>query len=665
MTDPAAANRNRALAIQAQSYQGIPDPVNPLVSRDTAKAADISDVAKASMAEEPEAQMDFYSQQMGIRRDRFGMMDGDIVYRDDQNQIHAVAPGVARGIAKQAGPVLPMATGGLGAVGGLVVGAPTGPGAVATTLGAGAASAAAGQTAREGLANYFTGQEVSGYRIGREAATDVLATGMGLFVGKGLTKAAASKAVRRMEGYIKSAGMDTVDALKKAADDFGITLTPAELTNVGKLRGGQKALSSLPESAQIMEDFYERRGDQISDVVTDFLGDISPVGGLDEAGEALQAASQSALKGVKATRTARGSPAYQRAFESAPAADLEPMVDLIDSRLAMSGKTTRNALQTVKDEMYDTAEDGSKVLIDDLEVIQNRVKEEIDNQIGRAQRAGEGKAVSALMDVKDQLLTHLDDISPEYRAAREMWGDLSREVTSSEVGSLAPIAKAKVAKVISEGPKKLFTSGTPDQIRQAKDLILSQGGEDAWNAGLRAYMEDAFDKAGKVAMSNVSRPQAAKASQGVRWWAELKGDKRQAARLKAAMTSDQWFATNKLMGVLEATGRALDFNSDTAFKQEFIKDLRREVGTGIVGKVNIPAMLRKAEEAYGDFRFGRGVEQIAQAITSEDSLKALTDLKGLSNRSAAAFIGVMHALGFTGRAVAEEVYPPADIPIGP
>ena len=184
-----------------------------------------------------------------------------------------------------------------------------------------------------------------------------------------------------------------------------------------------------------------------------------------------------------------------------------------------------------------------------------------------------------------------------------------------------------------------------------------ENGQEAWDAIARAYLEDAFDRAGKVAMSNVSKPQAAEASRSLRWWAEAFGDKRQQARLRAALSPDQFKSLRKLMDVLEATGRAMDFNSDTAFKQEVISDLRRQAGGGIIGNVNLLAVLRKMEGAYRDYRFGRNVGDLAEAITSRDAIQELKNVQKMSPKSKRAIIAAAHALGLTVRGDDSEEIP--------
>ena len=168
------------------------------------------------------------------------------------------------------------------------------------------------------------------------------------------------------------------------------------------------------------------------------------------------------------------------------------------------------------------------------------------------------------MEVKTTLLDHLDEASPAYKEARAQWGDLSDEVTAVEGGTLAGTAKKKQDKLHKIG-QDIFSAG-PMAIATARNRALKvKGGEDAWNGVVRSYLEDAFTKAKKVPFSGIGRGTD---HAGAKWWAEVFGDEDKKLKLKAALSPDQFRNLRKMMDVLEATGRAVDLNSDTAFKTE-------------------------------------------------------------------------------------------------
>ena len=627
-------------------------PNAPTVEQSDEMGAEVSDTAVASLADDPRARMRYFAKERfpddpnAVKR--YGMVGGQIVYRGEDGKIYAEVPntdsftGYARQAASTVGPSIPMVTGAVGGVATIPVYGGV-PGAMLGAMG--------GQAAREGLANVLMDQEVDVGRVATEGALEAGGQAVGFFIAKGLSKALATKAARQVDEYVRRAGMDAVDALKKAADDFGIKLTPAELTGAPRLRGEQKALSALPDSAGVMEGFYVNRGRAANEAVEGELKALSPVDDIEDAGAMLRDKAGEAMGAAKAQRAMRGSPAYQQAFAEAGPVDVAPVTDVIQSKMATAGRTTRRYLNVIKKELDAVGKEGGS-----LEALQNRVKEEIDNQIGTAIRQGNGKSAAALQDVKSSLLDTMDAASPKFKAARQQWGDLSEDVTRAQGGALAEIAKMGDTR-LKDVSRKLLTSG-PSTIRDARARIVKlENGQEAWDAIARAYLEDAFDRAGKVAMSNVSKPQAAEASRSLRWWAEAFGDKRQQARLRAALSPDQFKSLRKLMDVLEATGRAMDFNSDTAFKQEVISDLRRQAGGGIIGNVNLLAVLRKMEGAYRDYRFGRNVGDLAEAITSRDAIQELKNVQKMSPKSKRAIIAAAHALGLTVRGDDSEEIP--------
>jgi hypothetical protein len=631
------------------------------VSQDPAGAAGILDVGIASLASDPQAQIRYFAQKRGIPVERYGIANDQIVYVDDAGKLQAEVPegggitGLARRAAQGAGMTLP-AAGGL--AGGLLT-LPVAGGAPGAFGGA-----AAGQALREGIAANVMGQDVSPLRIATEGAFELGGQVTGLLISKGVSRALASNAAKKVQAYVKQGGMTAVDALKKTADELGVTLTPAELTNLPALRGEQKALSGLAQSAETMQDFYQRRAtQQIDPLMARYFENLSPVDSGEVAGELARGKAKDAMDAARMRRVGLGSPAYRDAFANSGPMDLQPIVDLIDTKMGTAGATTRGYLNAVRKELYELPAEGAEkgaepVLRTSLESIQNAVKEELDNQIGAAVRANHRKAAAALEDVKSELLKTLDASSPQYKAAREQWGDLSRDVNAAEGGVLANVAKT--GDLGTKDVARTIMKQGPRAIADARTRMLSQeGGEDAWNATLRSYLEDAFEKAGK---EYASRPNTAKPLQGPKFFSAVFGDEASRARLRAAMSDGQWRGFKSIMDVLEATGRAIDLNSDTAFKQEAIKNLRQSA-PGALSKIKYVStdVLKDLGGAYQDFRFGKNVDRLAKAITSPDSLKALQDVYLLADTHPRKIIAVTQALGFAGRRGAEATATEPDV----
>jgi len=112
---------------------------------------------------------------------------------------------------------------------------------------------------------------------------------------------------------------------------------------------------------------------------------------------------------------------------------------------------------------------------------------------------------------------------------------------------------------------KFLGKTSPSEIKRVKDRILAApGGEDAWNATLRGFLQEQWDKAGREYFSGLSRPDAGKVLQPAKYWAALRGDTTMAARLQAAMSPEQWKVFRDITDAFRQTGTAAQLNSTTA-----------------------------------------------------------------------------------------------------
>ena len=606
------------------------------VNQGTAGAADISDVAVASMANDPKSQIRYYSQQMDVPEDKFGIVGGQIAYVDKGGKLQAVAPGTARGIAGGFGPSFPAVGGALGSIGGGLLTAPTGPGAIAGAAGGGVLGASSGQFIREAMSKGLMGQEMSAGRVATEGAIDLFATTAGLLVGKGLSRAAATRAAKEFTASMKGGAKSAAAALQSALDNVNalygtkIKLTPAEITNSAKLRSQQIALGNDPQVSQQLEDFTVSRGREAEGAFLKYLNDLSPIADRDAAGEALSGASQRAMAAIKAKRVAEGSPVYQQAFKEAKDAggvDISFAVKVLDDT-AEKFPPAQEVLKKIRASMMP----GGKPVAD-LEMVQNSIKEQLDDAISAASRDGKNKLANRLGDVQKALLDSMDEQVPTFKAARELWGDLSRPVNRAE-GGILPSLAGKGEKDFEYMGARFLATASPSEIARAKSNILGsklQGsaryreGLDAWNATLRGYLETRWEQAGRIYKSSIGRQDIGKAAQPASFWAELMGDTAQRRRLEEAMSPLQYRAFKNLMDVFEASGRALNFNSTTVAQlggREAIKSggMAKGIAASAVDPVGIFRRMGKGVEDIFD---GANAQLLVDVITNEGSVKEL------------------------------------------
>lgn len=624
-------------------------PETTPVSRETEGAADISTVAAASLARDVADQISYYSRELGIPAERFGLREGQIVYQTDEGTLQAVAPGFARQFAQGLGPSIPAAGGMVGAAVGAVPGA--GVGSLATGAIGGALGAAGAEAARQNLANYLGVQEAGLEDVSRAAVTegayDIGAGLAGTLVAKGVSRAVATRAAKELNRMIREEGREAMDALRdtlaKVNRDYNVDvrLTPAELTNLPKLQGQQLALTAGPETAQTMMPFYGRRAGELQQTVPRFLSrQISPTApGADVAGQRLGQSSEAALRNIQRQRSIRGRPAYQAAFAAGPV-DISPAIKQLDELTTKASRPLRAALGKVRREMVDEA--GAPIT--DLETVQNAVKELLDDEISSAARAGRNKQARALREVQGTLLETLDEQNPLYAEARKLWGDLSGPVTTAQGGILPGLAKAKPETYAAMG-ERLFGRASPAEIQRAKAAILkTPKGKQNWNAALRGFLEDRWSQAGREFKSTVGRRELGEAAQPVSFWANVYGDPKQQARLKAAMDPKQFTAFRNLMQVMEATGRAINWNSTTPTQIEGLQSVRTPARVAQTMKMLSTQPLQPIAEAYEQWIQGVNLQRLADVITTSDSIEELAKVTSAKAPRMRTFQAVARAL---------------------
>jgi hypothetical protein len=195
---------------------------------------------------------------------------------------------------------------------------------------------------------------------------------------------------------------------------------------------------------------------------------------------------------------------------------------------------------------------------------------------------------------------------------------------------------------------RIFENPSPETIKYAKKQIIAGGGEEAWNAVTRAFLEEQWNLAKKPAKTQ----QGAKIDTGNTWQNIILGDQKSLKAIKAALPPDQFNALRDLAEVLEATGRVKKLGSDTAFNQLITEELFKNppmtsITTGaarVVGgiKLDQPAKILSDWAIRKDA--SANAEQLARIITSPDGISRLKELKKMSPTSAKRWAGTAQLL---------------------
>ena len=228
-------------------------------------------------------------------------------------------------------------------------------------------------------------------------------------------------------------------------------------------------------------------------------------------------------------------------------------------------------------------------------------KRRIDDQIGIAQRAGRKNEARILKKAKDDLLGTLDATSPDYKQARSIFSEESlipEEISKTKVGEIAKLEGDKVEKAAGKILSPL--SSSPEITAIAKEAIIKNGGEDAWNALLRIHLKDRFEK---IVGSNTQ-------NLGGRLYKDFFLNGQQRKILQEAMTPEQFETFTEFMRVLQAAGKTAGKESTTAPRLVSIGQLEEE-GTGLGGKITraIAYPLFTWKRIVADFRLNMKKEK--------------------------------------------------------
>ncbi len=565
---------------------------------------------------------------------KYGVQDGRLFYEGEDGKQYYEEPSPKLGqigqfVASGAGEALPMA--------GSVVG-----GMVATPLGGvpgAAAGAAAGDVARQGLAiGVGAQQEYSPLQTAGEAALGAVGQGIGLGIGKGLSRNAAQDLARIQTPEAQA----KIKALEASSEYYKYPLTGGEKTGLQSLINRENLLGSLSESGQDMRNFYVNRTETNAPKAVDIaLGDISPITSREVGAQKLQEGAKATIKAETEVRKQAASPLYE-ASKHIPIPDAEYQTLLKDPFLKKQIEAVKNSAKYQSDisdlfpiagKTVDTGliGEGGKTITRTTAPVEAKigyldvVKRRIDGMMEAAQNSGNTNDVRIYRNAKEKLLNVLDTASPEYKQARATFEEGSPAVTELTQGPVGLVAGKKPTQILT-APTSIFYAG-PEAIAKNREAFVKAGQKDAWNAGVRAHLENVFTKAHS---EKTLTPES-----NYRDALFTKGGKE---KIQAALTREQWGNFNNFMDVLEAAGRVPKGGSRTAFAQEGISGMKKEA-SGIVGKVlraanptNILDTNRIANW-YGEFMLGKHASELAAITTSPENLSKLKQLRGISPRS--------------------------------
>ena len=562
---------------------------------------------------------------------RFGKTkDGRFYHRGDDGTAYEVRPpsGLASyvsGVGAGVGPAIPAAT---GLTTGLLAAPYSGPGAIV----AGGSGSAAGEFARQRIGDMILGdastKNLSQGDLTREFLLGVFGQGLGQGIGKFFQRYTAED--------IDRLSQLSADRLYDLAQQNNIRITPAEATNLQSQIAEQKRLMGVPRAANQMGDFYTERNQEVAAAWRNYLNRIAAPQDAGTVGENSRAIAQNIIERTQAQRTAAASPLYQNIERQAPFVNPRGVVEFIEQRLPTAKGSDRKALQYALSQLRTTDGDATDASFQGLNAAKQAIDTLMTNEDLATRQGIDRTAYATLEQIRQRIIQAIDNapgVGRQYAGARATYEDMSRtmvEPVQQALGPLMRINPQQGTHLTKAGQSVLNPAErSPELVAAARREFLNAGQDDAWNAILRNFLQ----QEGATAMRENVKGDMVNVGGNI---AKRFPTEKVMPNLRAAMSPQQYRDFADLVDLFRATGRAVDANSDTAFKLEALRlSKNRDQGAlaRTIGAARVTDWLRKAQEFFGDRNYRKQADVIAQIVTSGDR-QAMSRLRALKSYKA-------------------------------
>lgn len=267
----------------------------------------------------------------------------------------------------------------------------------------------------------------------------------GKYVAKRLSDTPETEALRIIREAATKAGLKPDEIVRKyeRLGPDGLLLDTDE-----NFRSLMRALSDGfgPAKRQAREALEERQFGQVDRLVRE----IEDASGM---------AADDYVNGVRALaqrRAESAGPFYQRAFaEAQPSEGMLALVERPSMKAAMA-----SGRRLAADEGQDAADQSFKQF--------HFAKMALDGQIGRALRAGDKTKAKSLITLKNDLLREMDEVSPEYKAGRDLYAGDSELLEAADAGrkffSLSADEYAEALASMGQSEREMFKRGAVKAI---------------------------------------------------------------------------------------------------------------------------------------------------------------------------------------------------------
>lgn len=469
-----------------------------------------------------------------------------------------------------------------------------------------------------------------GLALGGEAIGRAVPKGINRLLAKRAGPLASAAGPSR--GGIDTGKMRIMEAL---GNKFDIDLYAPQTTGSRALAERFNLLGDLPGTADAIEVARRRQMDQVDNAAQKILNSFAPPSATPmRVGGELVEASQGALRRPIDIRANAARPHYQKAHQVV-------LTERQIERLTADPVIDRAVKRVQKDPVFQRELEG----IDENSLkIFDYAKRYIGDEIDIAKRAGKNNRARLLKGANDYLLKTLDDVSPDYRRARKIFGDYSKEVEKqSKKTILSRLGKMEGDDQVL-AVRRLFGSiaTDPTTIRRARTQITNQNPE-VWDRALRVHLGDLFDKTQESLSGDITNV-------GGHFYKKVWGSPSKRKLMRAAMSPQQFSYMKDFMTVMKRLGPILKNESKTATRQVALKEM-----TGGGSRTFYEAGMNTYRRLIGDrvteLLSGQRNQKLVQAFLSGDGAEQLKKLRqlpeGSEEFSRQAFLFVSRMLGHT------------------
>jgi hypothetical protein len=434
---------------------------------------------------------------------------------------------------------------------------------------------------------------------------------------------AGPRAMTQALENVTEADIRTAQTLMQDARVRGVPLTWAEA--IDQVTDGRSTLGNLqrmteasPRSAEVMRPFMAERPGQVGQAFDRQMGDIAAVPMTpSQIGPQASEAATGILDRVRRNINTRTDPNY-----TASRADTVP--DRTLARLHRSVPGFTEALATVRGNPHLNHPIAN--LPDNSVAVLNEVKKQLDTQAANIGRATDPQRNMQIAASNERSATA---VRRAARRASRPYGRALDEQARARGAELEPLQRSPLGGISDATDTASATRALlPDQplpgsaaeTGRTTRLMNAQNSNVTRNM-VRSRLEGMFNTAAKDLQGGPSEFRGAAAA------ARMYGDRQMRRNIQAALRelpNGNQVATgfNRLMEIFQATGRRQRIGSQTAFNQEYQRQLQggRALGEGLTGA------RRAIRERYQQWRLGRNLDELARLLTDQGAQQRMIEL---------------------------------------